>query len=112
MQLSEIILFSGEGEGLWVFFGGSDAEKLFSYFFGHAGRSFRRELANALSVGHLFEDSVLCALDFHLSGEVRMLESHISRDPSAWILLEHLPQEVEGLPINRCVHLLGEVELA
>lgn len=58
-SLSEIMEVSGEDEGLWVFFGGSNAEKLFSYFLGHAGGSFRGELTNALSVGHLFEDGVL-----------------------------------------------------
>lgn len=41
-----------------------------------------------------------------------MFQSHLSRDPSGWILLEHLPQEVEGLPIDIGIHLLGEVELA
>lgn len=76
-KFSEIIALSGEDEGLWVLLGGSNAEKLFSYLLGHAGRSFRGELANALSVGHLFEDGVLRALDFHLAGEVGVLQSHL-----------------------------------
>ena len=103
---------SREDEGLRVLLGGSNAEKLFSYFLGHAGRSLRRELTNALSVGHLFEDGVLRALDLHLSGEVGMLQCSLSRYPPGRILLEHLPQEVEGLPVDVGVHLLGEVELA
>lgn len=111
-SLSEIIVVSGEDEGLWVFLGGSHAEKLFSYFLGHAGGSFRGELTNALSVGHLFEDGVLRALDLHLSGEIGMLQGHLGRDPSGWILLEHLSQEVEGFPVDIGVHLFGEVELA
>lgn len=89
-RFSEIIAFSGEDEGFRVLLGGSNAEKLFSYFLGHAGRSLRGELANALSIGHLFEDGVLRALNFHLAGEVRVLQCHICRYSSGRILLKHL----------------------